>query len=42
MNFDEYGQNMIKAKKRSPVTDVIGLLSFFLLSYFFNTSSFTT
>ena len=30
MNFDKHGQNMIKVKKRSPVTDVIGLLSFFL------------
>ena len=29
MNFDKHGQNMIKVKKRSPVTDVIGLLSFF-------------
>ena len=32
---NEYSQNMVKAKKRSPVTDVIGLLSFFLLTYFF-------
>ena len=36
MNFDKHGQNMIKVKKESPVTDIIGLSTSFVLSYFFN------